>query len=155
MKKIQTTHTVFICLFLLLAALLPVKGNAAVQVFEISVEFSYDTEAVPEKEVSGYRLYREGVPLCAEGAVQPQVMSCMVDSPGTYDFTMSVLYSDETESPQSAPFQFSVTDEHLAMKGLQVLTGEQPADTDGFGNMAGNTTIGLEDVIQSLKQMAQ
>ena len=144
-----------ICVFLLIAALLPGKGNAAVQVFEISVEFSYDTGAVPGKEVSGYRLYREGTPLCAAGAVQPQVISCMVDSPGTYDFTMSVLYNDNTESPQSAPFQFSVADEHLALKGLQVLTGQQPPDTDGFGNIAGNPTIGLEDVIRSLKQMVQ
>ena len=105
--------------------------------------------------MSGYRLYKEGINLCEEGVVEPQMITCMVDTPGTFDFTLSVLYSDDSESPQSAPFEFSVTNQYLAMKGLQVLTGQQATDTEGLGNVAGNTTIGLEDVIQSLRQMAQ
>ena len=47
MKKIKITHTVYICLALMLAVLLPGRAHAAAQAYEIAVEFSYETGAVP------------------------------------------------------------------------------------------------------------
>ena len=155
MKKISNTHITCLCFVFMLAVLLPAKAHAVMQVFEIAVEFSFDAGSVTGKEVSGYKLYRAGDDVCQSGVIQPQVMSCMIPGPGTYDFTLAVLFDDNSESPQSAPFQFSVTDEHITMKGLQALTGQQPLDLEGYGDMAGNPTIGLEDVIHSLRQMAQ
>jgi hypothetical protein len=41
------------------------------------------------------------------------------------------------------------------MRGLQALTGQQAPDLKGYGDITGNSTIGLEDVIHSLRQLAQ
>ncbi len=154
MKKLSNTLAIYICFAFMFAVLLPGKAHAVMQVFEIAVEFSFDTGSVSGKEVSGYKLYREGVDVCQVGVIQPQVMSCMIAGPGTYDFTLAVLFNDDSESPQSAPFQFSVTDEQITIKGLQALTGQQPPDLEGYGDIAGNSTIGLEDIIHSLRQMS-
>lgn len=134
------------------AILFPDHSKALDHDYEVSVEFSFDANSVPGKEVSGYRLYKEGINLCEESAVQPQIMSCTVKAPGTFDFTLSVLFSDGSESPQSSPFTFSVTSTDAAIVALQVLSGQNPQDIEDLGNIAGTSTVDMADVIHSLRQ---
>lgn len=135
--------------------LLPDVGNAALEEYEIVVEFSYDTQAIPGKEVAGYRLYKDDSLLCQTGPVEPQKISCMVDRPGSFSYTLSAIYNDGFESPQSSPAKFTIFDLTLAIQGLQVLTGQLPSEIDGLGQIAGNGTVDLADVIHSLRQMGQ
>ena len=71
---------------------------------------------IPSKQVIGYRLYQEGNPACDSNSYDLQSMTCLITSePGTFNFTMSALYSDQSESPQSTPFPFTITEETLVI----------------------------------------
>ena len=80
--------------------------------YNIQVDFSFDTDADPEKQVVGYRLYQEETPVCESDSSDQKFIACLLTSePGTFNFTMSALYSDQSESPQSEPFIFAFTDQ--------------------------------------------
>jgi hypothetical protein len=138
-----------------LITLIPGHSKALDQIYEVSVEFSFDSQAPGGQEISGYRLYKDGIQLCEEGEADSQVISCAVDTPGTFDFTLSALYMGGGESPQSAPFQFSVTSEDVAIVALQVLSGQNPQDIENLGTLAGTTAVEMADIIHSLRQSVQ
>lgn len=87
-------------------------ANASVlqqELHEIQIDFSFDTQSVADKSVTGYHLYKDGVLVCQAGPVEPQSFSCDIYSDvGTFDFTISAVYDDLSESPQSAPFAFAI-----------------------------------------------
>ncbi len=107
--------------------------------YDIQVDFAFDSTADPDKQVSGYRLYQEGNPACDSNSYDLASMTCLIASePGTYNFTMSALYSDGSESPQSLPFPFTINQEtpviplvaHLSVSSQQ---GEIPFSTTFSG----------------------
>ena len=107
---------------------------------DILVDFAFNSPSSQEKQVIGYRLYMDGSPICETGPVDPQAFSCTAPGfEGTYDFTMTALYDDGTESPQSAPFSFNLgasSQELLASVSASSTIGEAPFTLtfDGTGS---------------------
>ncbi len=156
MKKNIIKYAIGGCFFFLLTTLIPGHSKALDHIYQVSIEFSFDTQAPDIPEVTGYQLYKDGIPLlCEESLTEPQVMTCAVDTPGTFNFTLAAVYLNGRESPQSAPFQFSVTSEDVALVALQVLSGQNPQDIETLGSLAGTPVIDMADIIHSLKQSVQ
>lgn len=142
----------FAALFYLL---LPAITNAAMEAHEMQIDFFFDSQSVPGKEIAGYRLYKEGNLECETGPIEPQSIACTVASPaGTFAFTLSVFFDDGYESPQSAPFDFYIHDDTSPIKVLQVLVDRFPPDINGLGSIAGNAAVNLADVIHLLRHAA-
>jgi PKD repeat protein len=96
----------------LFCLLMPLNGLLLGAQHEVQVEFSFDVNALPNKQIAGYRLYMEGQEVCNTGPVDPQNITCMVTAEdGTYDFTLATRYDDDSLSPQSAAFPFTITTE--------------------------------------------
>ena len=144
------------CFFIvLLSLLLSAIGNAALAEHEMQIDFSFDTQAMPEKEIAGYRLYKEGNLECQSGPVDPQNISCTIASiTGTFAYTLSAFFTDGYESPQSTPYNFSIN-QSLAIKGLQVLSGQSVSGISDMGSLASGAAVDLADVIHLLRQSAQ
>ncbi|GAB6194014.1 fibronectin type III domain-containing protein [Desulfocastanea catecholica] len=76
----------------------------------LEIEFAFPLPDYTEKQLSGYKLYKEGAEVCA--TFQPDVTRINCDIPteqGTFSFTLSACYSDGTESPQSPVFPFTIS----------------------------------------------
>ncbi len=152
MKKNILKYTISACVLSFLTILAPGHSEALDLVYEVSIQYSFD----PPTGVSGYRLYKDGIPVngCVESPAGSQ-MTCPVDTPGTFDFTLAAVYVNGRESPQSAPFPFSVTCEGAALVALQVLSGQNPQDIETMGSLAGTPVIEMADIIHSLRQSVQ
>jgi len=93
---------------------IPLTGNVLGGQHEVQVEFSFDIEAAPGKQIAGYYLYMEGQEVCSTGPVDPQHIVCMITAEdGTHQFTLAARYDDNSLSPQSAPFPFTITTDSL------------------------------------------
>lgn len=79
---------------------------------DIQVEFSFDTNAVEGKTVEGYSFKRDDVELerilAADLTTDLFKVPCIDTPAGAADFTLNAVYTDETESPDSQPFPFTV-----------------------------------------------
>jgi PKD repeat protein len=76
----------------------------------LDIDFSFTAPADPAKQLLGYRLYKEGERVCATTEPNASRMDCAIlTGEGTYDFTLTAYYSDDTESPASASFPFSIS----------------------------------------------
>lgn len=76
----------------------------------IHVEWGYTPPSQPQ--VSGYRLYQEGVRACQTTSSTATAMDCTVTLvKAVTNFTLTATFADNTESPHSAPFAFSLADE--------------------------------------------
>jgi len=96
-------------LFILLLLALPVSAGAQ----SIHVSWGYTPPTAPA--VSGFRLYQEGVPVCATSIPSAHEMDCdvvLVKRITTY--TLTALFADNTESPHSAPYAFDMAGRLLA-----------------------------------------
>ncbi|MCK5515645.1 MAG: hypothetical protein KAI39_02130, partial [Desulfobulbaceae bacterium] len=104
--------------------------------YQLQIDFFFDTQSILDtlnKQVTGYRLYMEGEQVCETAQVEPQLQSLgctIVGEGGSYSFTLAALYDDNSVSPQSGPFLFT-----LAIKG----------DLNGDG------MVDLKDVIIGLQ----
>jgi len=136
--------TTLICLFITSI------GNTAVIEHQLQINFSYDTQAVPDKQVTGYRLYMEGDLVCETAQVTPQIQSIactVVSESGTYAFTLSAIFDDNSESPQSAPFLFklalSIIEPPKAILSSSTAAGNAPLPVtfDGTSSTASNPPI--------------
>jgi hypothetical protein len=154
MKKNIITYAIGLCFLSFLTILTPGQSEAA-HAYEVSIQFTFDEQAPDIPEVSGYRLYKDGIAFCEESLTASQVMTCTVDAPGTFDFELAAVYINGRESPHSAPFRFSVTSEDVALVALQVLSGQNPQDIETLGSLAGTPVIDMADIIHSLKQSVQ
>jgi hypothetical protein len=141
------------CLLLLSCLLLPGIGQAAVKEHTIQIEFDFDCQAIPDKTVVAYHLFKEGEQVCNVAAADPHVLDCtMMSTTGKFAFTLRAVYNDGSTSPVSAPFYLTVVDETSPILGLLALTGQSPADIGGLGEIAGDSAIDLADVISLLRQ---
>lgn len=76
----------------------------------IEIEFSFTPSYDSQNPLLGYRLYKESEPVCDTSVPDSNVISCDITSEdGTFDFTLTALYSDNTESPSSPPFPFTLS----------------------------------------------
>ncbi len=143
----------FTLLIVLVILALPVLVGAAIKDHTVQVEFIFDYQSVTDKSVIGYRLYKEGEAVCETSSPEAQYFDCVVtSSTGLFDFTLSVLYDNGTESPQSAPFPLTILDETSPILALLALTGQSPDGIEGLGAVAGNSAVDLADVIHLLRQ---
>lgn len=100
----------FRLLFLLLCiCLLPTTGAAA-QLRTLEVELSFDIASVTGKTVAGYKLYQDSLLVCETNDPAATTILCEFlteDGPHTYE--LAARFTDNTESPKSAPFTFTIS----------------------------------------------
>ena len=98
--------------FVLLCWCIPGLGAAATSASRsIHVEWGYTPPSQPQ--VSGYRLYQEGVRACQTTSATATAMDCTVTLvKDVTNFTLTATFADNTESPHSAPFAFSLADKY-------------------------------------------
>lgn len=76
----------------------------------IHIEWGYTPPSEPQ--VSGYRLYQEGVKACQTTVATATAMDCTVTLvKAVTNFTLTATFADGTESPHSAPFAFSLDED--------------------------------------------
>jgi len=148
----------------LLSFLTATPGHTTENDYQLQINFFFDSESIPNKQVIGYRLYRESSKECDSIGVAPQQQSieCTITcEPDTYNFTLSVLFDDNTESPKSPPFPYTLAltgdvsgDGKVDLKdvitGLQVISGLKPNQLNLAGDVNNDGRIGLAEVIYSL-----
>jgi hypothetical protein len=73
----------------------------------IHAEWGYTPPSAPA--VSGFKLYQEGVFVCSTNIGTASSMDCNVTiTKLTTSFTLTATFVDGTESPQSAPYAFTL-----------------------------------------------
>lgn len=91
-------------LLALLLCGLSIAASAAAQ--SIHVEWGYTPPTEPE--VTGFKLYQEGVTACQTQNPNATAMDCEVTLTAVItNFTLTATFSDGTESPHSTPFAFA------------------------------------------------
>ncbi len=101
----------YICVFCTSLLGLFITNNlyAAVHEYEIQVDYSFNTLAVSDKDVIGYRLFKENDEIYYSEPTETQTITCSVLSEsGTYNFYLSAVYNDSSDSPLSDPFQYTL-----------------------------------------------
>jgi len=116
---------------LILGIFLGVSGIASAStVISIHVEWGYTPPTEPA--VTGFRLYREGVPIADFVGADLTQSDCNLviysDFRPVQNFTLTATFADGTESPHSAPYPFSV-EGHL-----------HPLPTDGVERLTRNNS---------------
>lgn len=144
----------FTVLLLLLGLVVPPLSKAEFQQ-HIQINFSFNSQG---KEVTSYRLYKEGELVCEDNTDDQNVLTCIFDSnAGKFDFTLTALYKDETESLHSPPFPFSLFDQSSIVAGLNILTGQQPQVEgleEDLAKITGDRAVNLADLIHILRKAA-
>jgi hypothetical protein len=131
-------------------------GTTQAKDHSIRIQFHYNTDALPGKQLVGYNLYKDGEIICNTSLSESEIQDfeCSFQSPGGYfPFTLTALFSNRTESPHSAPFSLMLIDESMAVLGLKVLSGQNPESTDGIGPQSGTSQIDMADVIKMLREL--
>ena len=91
-----------------LLVLLPVGNILAMSTHSIHLEWDYDQYSAPvDSDLSAYRLYKDGVKTCQFDYPYDFAGDCNFTSDnGLFNFTLTAVFEDGTESPHSAPFPF-------------------------------------------------
>jgi PKD repeat protein len=98
---------IWVISFLLLCGLLP-PSSYALAPYTLEVELQFSAPDDPEKTHVGYRLYIGDTVACETTDPLAASLTCDVQTEdGTYNFYLTALYSDLTESPKSSPFPFT------------------------------------------------
>lgn len=92
---------------LLAICLFPIMSHAAVTK-TLEVDFAFDDPGT--LQLSGYRLYKEGIKVCQTTNTSASKISCSVTTEtGTFDFTLRAYYTNGSESPASPSFPFTIS----------------------------------------------
>ncbi len=96
--------TLFILLFL--SILTPYLSFATVSKHcDLEIEFSYENPNSYEKDLSGFRLYKEGKKICQVDNPNVRSFNCQFQSEiGGYHFTLAPYFSDGSEGSRSAAY---------------------------------------------------
>ena len=122
MIHINTMRRYFLYLLLLLLAFPVLSQSAEMCTLEIAI--SFNSSDSPDKQHIGYKLFQDGTLVCNE-AVTSDTSSIICKFPseyGTFDFTLTASYSDNTESPPSPSFPFTLNSPNIDDE--TVTTGE-------------------------------
>ncbi len=97
-----------VLLLALVSILIPGYSFAAPS-HNIHIEWSY-SQPSDSRQLSGYHLYKEGIKVCTSNNPAETSMDCVIESEnGTYDFTLSSYFTDNSESDQSTPYSFPLS----------------------------------------------
>lgn len=101
-----------VCVFLIILFYGVMLGHTATtSSFSRSIHVEWGYTPPSEPQVSGYRLYQEGVKACQTTTATATAMDCRVTLvKAVTNFTLTATFADGTESPHSAPFAFSLDD---------------------------------------------
>jgi hypothetical protein len=96
-------------LFLLLILIVFPTVSVGAEMRNLEIDFSFNAPDDQGNKVLGYRLYKEGKKVCETNTPNVFKMNCaLLLEEDTFDFTLAAYYSNGTESPQSAPFEFTI-----------------------------------------------
>lgn len=94
-------YRMLLSLFILITSVTVAYGSRS-----IHVEWDYTPPTEPT--VTGFQLYQEGTAVCAFEGASTSEGDCTVDLTSQITiFTLTAMFSDDTESPHSAPFLFN------------------------------------------------
>jgi len=112
-------------LFLLLILLLTIPGiSAAAELRTLEIDFAFTLPDDPAKDLTGYTIYQNGEPACEAETTSTTTLSCeLLTEDGTFDFALAATYTDNTESPQSPIFPYTI--------GTVAITPTPPPVSDG------------------------
>ena len=97
-----------IVLFIALSCLISTSALAA-QLRTLIVNLSYSPVGDHQRTLTGYRLYRDGQKVCETSDPTASQMTCQfMTEDGIYNFTLTALFSDGTESIPSPPYKFTI-----------------------------------------------
>lgn len=154
--------------FVLVSIFISTIGNAQDNEHTLQVDFFFDTQAIPGRTVVGYRLYMDDKSICEVGPVDPQTITCsFIADAGTYDFSLSAIYSLGAESRPSNKFTFRIGninvqpgdingDGFIDLKdiitGLQILTNSYSGNINLEADVNGDNRIGFEEILFDLNE---
>ena len=94
----------------LLFVLLSIPGIlTAAEPHTLEIEFSFNAPDFSDKHLLGYRLYKEGLQVCEATDYTAASITCDITAEdGTFNFTLTGYYSDNSESPHSPSFPFTI-----------------------------------------------
>lgn len=96
---------------LILALWIAPQFSFATQLRTLSVELSFDDQAMPGKIPAGYHLYQDNVLVCETNEPTATVITCeFMTEDGTHTYELAAKYADNTESPKSPPFKLTIGD---------------------------------------------
>ncbi len=116
-------------LLLLLLVLLSTAtlSNAAV-VRTLQINFDYFPPDIPDQDLLGFRLYKEGQLVCETSVPSESSITCDIESEdGTFNFALAGVYSNDIESSHSPSYPFTITSD-LATSSAEQITST-PLDT--------------------------
>ncbi len=107
-NTLENTMKKTILLLALFTVLVPAFSLAATS-RDIHIEWSY-TQPNDSRELAGYNLYMEGVEVCSHTNPADTSMDCVIQAnDGTYNFTITSFFTDNSESNHSSPYPFTFT----------------------------------------------
>jgi hypothetical protein len=103
-NKMKNTLLPFLFIFLLIPGI-----STGAEMRTLEIEFSYTVPDDPVKHLVGYRLYKENEQVCQTENPGATTITCdLLTEDGTFDFTLTACFSDDTESTPSPTFQYTI-----------------------------------------------
>ena len=115
----------FLTLLTALLIILPANNLLAMVSHSIHIKWDYESQDVPDGlELSAYRLYQEGNQVCQFDSPYDFEGNCEFQSDnGRYNFTLTAVFDDGSESPGSAPFPFLLGIDNKAQASVIAVLG--------------------------------
>ncbi|MBU0945860.1 MAG: hypothetical protein KJ804_16075 [Proteobacteria bacterium] len=108
----ETTLTInrlgLLFFFTTLLILLSAGNILAMSTHSIHIEWDYDQSSAPvDSELTAYHLYQDGIKICQFDYPYDFAGNCtFISNDGLFNFTLTAVFEDGSESPHSAPFPF-------------------------------------------------
>ena len=95
-------------LFWFIFLLIPgISGGAVMR--SLNIDFTFSAAEHSDRQLLGYKLYKDGKEVCKTDNPDASSITCEFPTEeGTFDFTLSAYYSNETESRPSPSFPFII-----------------------------------------------
>ncbi len=99
-------NKLLLCLFIFL--IIPGISTGA-ELRTLEIDFTFTAPVYQDKELAGYTLYKEGAQVCQTSDPSATTITCnILTEDGTFNFTLTGYYTDNSESPPSPSFPFTI-----------------------------------------------
>jgi len=133
-------------LFLFLILAIPTISVAA-EYHTMQVDFTFTATDDPVRQLIGYRLYEEADQVCEISDPDVSNITCtFATEDGTFDFTLTAIYSDGSESPHSPSFPFTIVTSPTQTP-LQAVITATPTSGEAPLNVSFSGTNSIGDII--------
>lgn len=145
--KVQITLSLmkrYALIFLVVFFLAPVQTVFA-RTCNLEIDFTYVIPASLGKNVAGYRVFKDGIEVCAVANPGARSFDCGFESEsGSYDFTMAAYYDDQSLGPLSEKYPFVIEEEASSSVGGPT-TAESGGGSEESGGGTEETAGGTEE----------